>query len=75
MSKRYSKVQEFYDLARLYNHYFNIDREVADNAYRAKVELFRKMSAVEREQVVRNAANVTRELPQADFKKLITGRA
>jgi hypothetical protein len=71
MSKRYSKVQEFYDLTRLHERFFNTDRDTAMNAYRAKMALFAKMNAVEREHAVKNAATVTHENVGADFKKLV----
>lgn len=51
--RRYSRVQEYYDLGQTYNRLFATDRVLADLAHAAKLELWKKMTAVERENALR----------------------
>lgn len=73
--KRYSRLQEYYDLGRLYNHLFVADRAAAALAHQAKLVLWRKMSPVEREIANKQMTVVTHGSSIEDLKRLITGRA
>lgn len=70
MRQRYSRVQEYYDLGQTYNRLFTTDKTLADLAYAAKMELWKKMTAVERENALR--LNTTVESTRLyDIRQLI----
>lgn len=72
--KRYGRVQQYYDLGQLYNRLFVTNKSLAAQAHAAKLELFKKMTAVEREQALRAQGTVTHGSGVVDLKRLIEGR-
>ena len=72
--RRYGRVQQYYDLTKLYERFFATDRATADNALTARMQVFKKMNAVEREQALKASTTVTHTNVKTDLARVVQGR-